>query len=312
MSGSGPPPATPAVSVEPLRPAQREQVLALVGRAAAADGVDPLSEQALLRLTHGTHAAGRSLVGLLGDAVAGYAHVDDAAGPGVTAEVVVDPPHRRRGLGRALVDAVTAGAGAAPVQLWAHGRLPDAARLAAATGMVEDRTLLRMARPLGPGSAELPEPVWPEGIAIEPFRVGRDEQSWLAVNARAFSRLPDQGGWTLDDLSVREGEPWFDPAGFFLAWRGEELLGFHWTKVHDRGPDGRGPVGEVYVVGVDPAAQGLGLGRSLTLLGLHHLQDKGLGEVMLYVDGDNAAAVGLYTSLGFATRDLDIRFTRPR
>ena len=46
------------------------------------------------------------------------------------------------------------------------------------------------------------------------------------------------------------------------------LLGFHWTKVHSA------DLGEVYVVGVDPAAQGRGLGATLTLVGLHHLAER--------------------------------------
>jgi mycothiol synthase len=77
-----------------------------------------------------------------------------------------------------------------------------------------------------------------------------------------------------------------------------------------------GPIGEVYVVGVDPDAQGLGLGRVLTLAGLRHLRAVGQPAVMLYVDESNTAATALYTKLGFTRWSTDAMYrinpqTRP-
>jgi mycothiol synthase len=146
---------------------------------------------------------------------------------------------------------------------------------------------------------------------VEPFRPCRDEAAWLRVNARAFAHHPEQGSWTAEDLRLREQEPWFDPEGFLLAWRGTpgkdgQLLGSHWTKVHPPGDVGGEPVGEVYVLGIDPDAQGMSLGRALTDLGLAHLRARGLGEVLLYVDEDNTAAVRLYESRGFRRFAVDV------
>ena len=84
-----------------------------------------------------------------------------------------------------------------------------------------------------------------------------------------------------------------------------ELAGFHWTKRHDEGDE---PHGEVYVVGVDPAYQGSGLGKALTIVGVQHLQDRGLASVALYVDGVNKAARALYERLGFTVAGLDVQF----
>jgi mycothiol synthase len=148
-------------------------------------------------------------------------------------------------------------------------------------------------------------------VTVQPFRPGRDEDAWLRVNARAFAWHPEQGRMTRGDLELREAEPWFDPEGFLMAWRGDpedggELLGSHWTKVHPPGDVGEDPVGEIYVLGVDPDAQGLRLGRALTDLGLAHLRARGLGQVLLYVEEDNTAAVRLYEGRGFQRFSVDV------
>ncbi|MFC7731654.1 mycothiol synthase [Actinomadura keratinilytica] len=277
------------------------EVAALVAAAEEHDGVGPLSEHARLWLRRAHEGPGRSraLTVTAGGAVVAYAHLDPATGEEqASAELVVHPDHRRRGHGRELLRALRREAGDG-LRVWAHGDLPAAAGLARSEGLARVRALFQMRRP---AADPLPEPRLAEGVRLRTFEPGRDEQDWLRVNARAFASHPEQGAWTLDDVLQREREPWFDPAGFFLAERGGALAGFHWTKIH---PDG---VGEVYVVGVDPAAQGLGLGRALTVAGLRHLRERGVPEIMLYVDEANTAAVRLYESLGFTRHAVDVMY----
>ncbi|GAA0391291.1 mycothiol synthase [Microbispora corallina] len=283
-------------------------VLALVEAAAEADGVRPLNEQAMLRLRYGGDPEARFALLYDGGDLAGFAHLDPAdAVEGPSGELVVHPAHRRRGLGTRLLRAVLEESGGR-LRLWAHGDHPGALRLAGKLGLARARALWRMRRPL---SAPLPAVSLPEGVRLRTFEPGRDEEAWLELNAQAFAAHPEQGSWTTDDLKRREQEPWFDPAGFFLAERDGRLAGFHWTKVHaDGGGDGREPIGEVYVVGVAPGERGGGLGRALTLAGLAHLRSLGLGQVMLYVDEENAAAIRLYEALGFTRWDTDVMYRR--
>jgi mycothiol synthase len=77
-------------------------------------------------------------------------------------------------------------------------------------------------------------------------------------------------------------------------------------EVHPAGDVADEPVGEVHVLGIDPGAQGMSLGRALTDLGLAHLRGRGLGQVMLYVEEDNAAAVRRYESRGFRRFPVDV------
>lgn len=288
---------------ERLDDEQVAAVLALEEAAAGADGVRPLNEHVMLQVRYGADPGARAVLLHADGALAGFAHldpIDPVEGP--SGELVVHPAFRRRGLGRRLLGAALEHSGGR-LRLWAHGDLPGAARLAASAGLDRARSLWQMRRPL---SEPLPEPVIPDGVRLRAFERGRDEEAWLALNARAFATHPEQGAWTMDDLKRREQEPWFDPAGFFLAVRGDALAGFHWTKVHD----GDEPVGEVYVVGVSPDERGTGLGRALTLAGLAHLRSLGLAHVMLYVDEDNVAAVRLYESLGFGRWHTDVMYRR--
>jgi len=241
--------------------------------------------------------------------LAGYGHLDpgDPADPAQepAGELVIRPSARRRGLGRALGTALVAEAGGRQLRLWAHGDLAAATALAAAAGFRRSRALWQMRRPL---AAPLTEPQVPAGVTVRTFVVGLDEDAWVEVNHRAFASHPEQGSWTRADLELREREPWFDPDGFFLAERDQGLAGFHWTKVHG-GQAGSAASGEVYVIGVDPAEQGSGLGRALTLIGLRYLRGEGLPEVMLYVDETNVGAIGLYESLGFEHVATDVMFS---
>lgn len=289
------------------------EVLELVRAADDADGAHPLSEHAVLHLRTGGDPHAVHLLSHHEGELVGYAYVDatDQVG-GATAELAVHPLHRRRGLGRALVTgamAVADRSGAGPLQIWAHGDHPSAAALALSLGFERARVLWQLRRSL---STPVPEPALPTGVSIRPFRPGADDAAWLAVNAAAFADHPEQGRWTSEDLRLRRREPWFDPAGFLLAERDAdgELLGFHWTKIHAgvRGP--ADAIGEVYVLGVAPAAHGTGLGTALTLAGLRHLRARGLGQVMLYVDESNATAVRLYRKLGFASWTAHVCFRR--
>ncbi|WP_260180335.1 mycothiol synthase [Geodermatophilus sabuli] len=291
-------------------------VLALLRAATAADGVRPLSEDAELRLQHGGPAGGRDVLARTPDGeLAGYARFEGGDGTGdAEAEFVVAPGARRQGVGRCLLTRLEELAGDRPLRVWAHGDLPGSAELATGRGYTRARVLLQMRRDLA-GVDPDPRPALPDGVRVHTFRPGHDEGAWLRVNARAFASHPEQGSWTREDLRLREAEPWFDPAGFFLAWRGDRddrgtLLGSHWTKVHPPGDEGPEAVGEVYVLGIDPDAQGLGLGRALTDLGLAHLRARGLGQVLLYVDEDNTAAVTLYERSGFTRHAVDVSWRR--
>jgi mycothiol synthase len=269
--------------------------------AAHSDDHRPLGEHKWLDLVQGGRSGFSGFVarGAASRRIVGYAHL--SRGPTSWAiEFVVHPAFREPGdpiateLVRAALGEI-AREGGGHVHLWVAKPSPDHDAVAAATGLRRGRDLLQMRRAL-PVEDHVAPP-----LAVRAFRSGEDEDRWLEVNNRAFGSHPEQGAWDLETMKEREREPWFDPAGFLLYEEEGRLAGSCWTKVHAEEP----PIGEIYVIAVDPAFQGRGLGRALVLAGLEHLAGLGIAQAMLYVDGSNEAAVGLYRALGFEVDHVD-------
>ncbi len=262
-----------------------ELVEQVAAAAEAADGVAPLDEATWLWLRSGAWPEERD------DPSDDPLDIVRPTGfllrRGDELHLVIHPEHRGQGWGAAALASVEG-----PAQAWAHGGHPGAAKLAQRFDFerVRDLWVMRrsMAEPLPQASA----------TTIRSYR-DSDRDELLRVNAEAFAAHPEQGAMDEENLAARMAEPWFDPSGLLIAAEGERMLGFHWTKQHS--PD----LGEVYVVGIDPAAQGRGLGRALTLAGLHHLAGLGVSEVELYVESDNAPALATYSRLGFTHADAD-------
>jgi mycothiol synthase len=278
-------------------PSALDRVREIVTDATEADGVAPVNEEFLLSLSGG--AEGSRLAIERGGSGFAMATGDELV-------VVVRAAARGEGLGRALASALVSPSPDRPWSAWAHGDLPAARRLLTGLGFEPVRVLLRMGRDLaGVETAADRSPQPPPGVVIRSFRVGEDEERFLAANAAAFAEHPEQGALDLAGLRARMATSWFDPDGLLLAEDGTgELLGFHWTKRVSPS------VGEVYVLGLVPASRGRGLAGVLLSRGLSYLHRTGAREVELYVDEDNSAAVRLYEGLGFIELDRDVRYVR--
>ena len=188
-------------------------------------------------------------------------------------------------------------AGGQSVRFWVFR--PSLAGLLQDFGFRQDRELrqLRCHLPIASSSDTI------EGIEMKSFVPELDQAAWLDVNNRAFAGHPENGAWTKEVLADRQQQEWFDPAGFLMAWDGDQLAGFCWTKVHNGG------IGEIYVIAVSPDHQGRGLGKSLAIAGLAYLHGvRGCSLGMLYVDAANVKALSLYEGLGFWVDHIDRSF----
>ena len=301
--------------IDRLDPQKLEAVLSLIAAASDRDGVPPVAEHVLLHLRHGGDKDDRHFIAEESGTVVGYAHLDltdQVEGP--SAELVVHPEYRNRGIGRSLIEELRRVAGDS-LRLWSHGDLESARTIANSAGFSRTRTVIQMRRSLTD-----PIPEFDKKIEIRHFLPGIDEAEWIALNNRSFIDHPEQSNWNQRDLAIRQKESWFDERGFLIAERNGEMAGFCWTKVHggtthQHSPTDplhdHDPIGEIYIMGVDPAHQGHGIGRAVTIAGLKHLRYEGIFSAMLYVDAENESAIKLYSSLGFTEwgRDVLYRYT---
>jgi mycothiol synthase len=277
----------------------------LLDAAAGVDGRRPLSDHLHLDLVNGGSPGFAALMVTEPGRAQPVAYGQLSAGNDVRLlELVVDPAHRAQlaEIATELLAAarqVVASDGGGTIVWWVSEPSDAELALASRAGMREQRRLLQMRRPL------------PTGMAVEiptrAFRPGDDDEEWLRVNNRAFAEHHEQGGWTSETLRTRQAEPWFDADGFRIHERDGRMAGFCWTKIHSAELD-HDPLGEIYVIAVDPDFHGLGLGRQLTLAGLDSLAERGIRHGMLFVDADNRTAVPMYERLGFVVHATDVAF----
>lgn len=300
-------------NLDHLNAGEQEGVLALISAATEQDGIPPIAEHIVLHLRHGGDKDDRHLIVLEEGEIVGYAHIDltDKVA-GSSAELVIHPRLRGKGLGRALLEEICS---ITSPRLWAHGDLPSAQKLAKDYGLVRARTVIQMRR-----SLNQPLPMLGNDLKLRSFLPGLDDEAWLALNNRAFAGHPEQGGWTMENLHQRMSESWFDPQGFFIATipaeTGEKLIAFCWTKIHGahthshdgQEEHGHDPIGEIYAMGVDPSYHHKKIGRTITVAGLTHLRRQGLMSAMLYVDAENSNAIKLYKDLGFSEWGRDVMY----
>ena len=294
-----------------LSKSQQESVLSLIKAAHDFDGTPAIAEHVLLHLRHGGDKSDSHIVFESNNQVIAYAHLDTTdlvAGPSV--EAVVHPNYRGKGLGSLVLKEAIKVCGD-KTRIWSHGDLPAAKVIAEFLKLERFWSNLLMSKSLGgiqPVTSNYP---------FRTFIPDFDNQAFLSLNNKVFANYPDQGGWSEDDLKVRLNEDWFEKEGFFVAEDKGELIGFCWTKIHgahthshegNEADHGHEAIGEIYVLAVDPAYKGKGIGKDLTTTGLNYLKYQGLSSAMLYVGVENKAALNLYTSLGFSDFGSDVMY----
>ena len=219
-------------------------------------------------------------------------HVEEPIARGVL-ECGVRPEARRRGVGRALVDAASEHARGLGLHVL-DADVPEgdeaAARLFEGAGfaVVRRHLHLRIERIAPPPQREAP------GRVVRPLR-REDVPALTDVQNAAFT-----GSWgycpnTPDQLDYRIYElPLDHPDDLVVVEEEGRMVGYCWSERR-----GRGEPGVVGMVGVLPEAQGRGVGWAATAAALRGLAEADARPIDITVDEANEPAVRLYRSLGF-------------
>lgn len=207
---------------------------------------------------------------------------------------VVDPAHRGRGLGTALVRRAidrAREAGAARLHYAALADDADAPRLFEAHGLREVRRFYDMAIELeGPP----PSPSLPDGLVLDRFRGPEEAQAFHHALDEAFQDHWEHHGRSWEEWWERQTSmPDHDPTLWFVVRDAGEIAA---TARNDPHRNGGGWVG---ALGVRRAWRGRGLAKALLLHTFGEFHRRGVNRVSLGVDAENpSGATHLYERVG--------------
>ena len=232
----------------------------------------------------------------------------------------VDPDHRGRGVGRALLAgaqaalAVVRDAAADPpgttagIHCWVFARNASAIGLVAASGYRHLRYVVEMTRPL----EDLPEIDLPAGLTSRPVR----PDDCLAIARAMDAAMRDHRGWPdwtdeqllemLDHPTRGQHDIWR------IAWDGDRVVGgvLGYIDAQENAVMGRR---RGYTEGIFTVREwrGRGVASALIARNLHLLRERGMTEAALSVDTENpTGALGLYQRHGFREQDRLIIFRK--
>lgn len=256
----------------------------------------PLSEHKRLRLDGGDDAVVGAWADTAGLAVVSVAARHEGDRPHWALEVALRADARLVDLEDAAIAVAAATVPGSEHSLWAHraGQIEAAERL----GYTPIRSVVRM-------EGALPPPQHTDRATIGSAGPD-DDAAIIVVHNRAFAGHPEASGLTPERLVELRAAPWFDPEGLVVARRNGEVVGYCLTKLHANGD------GEVYFLAVDPALRGHRIGEALAAAGYGRLADRGATRAMLWVDGDNSAAIALYRRIGLEATVRNVELSSPR
>jgi mycothiol synthase len=173
------------------------------------------------------------------------------------------------------------------IEHWSGPRPDGAAALLSAAGFVHARTTWQLRREI---TGPLPEPRWPDGVALRPFEPARDaHEAWQLISTSFAgtygSHLRPYDEWAL--FALAEGRD------LLCAVERGTMIGV--AVFGTRSGDGN-----VAQLAVLPAERGRGVATALLHESFRHDAAAGREATTLAVDGENTAARRIYERAGMS------------
>lgn len=168
-------------------------------------------------------------------------------------------------------------------------------------GLRPSRVLLSILRPT---LDDLNPAEFRPGIAVRPYRVGRDDEAWVRAFNEAFAdHWGGFMGMSMPMWTRYVRRSWFKPEMSLVAWDGSEIAGFGHFVINDEQNALAGTKRSLMrYIGVRPRWRGIKLGVALTRAGLIESRARGMDSCASGVDSENVTgAHHIYEREGFVT-----------
>ena len=222
----------------------------------------------------------------------------------------VHPEHRRRGLAKELLSFAMHRAKELQAKV-AHVNIPEDSVVAKS---VLSRLGFEYVRRFLELRLDISKVPWqdtdPAALGCRHLQRG-EEDKLTQIQNRSFAGIWGYNPNTVEAITYRINLSNCSPEDVVLTLDREKVIGYCWTEITYEVEAGIGKrKGRIFMLGVEPDYQGMGVGKRVLLAGLAQLKSKGLRVAELTVDSENKAACALYQSVGFEVRTSSLWYEK--
>ena len=268
------------------------EAMELANRVALSDGTPELRRKVQWLVERSTfHREVHLITSTSGGHLLGALLLDPSESPvGYSAELFVDVPYRRQGIGTELIAKTKSFQNIESFRLWNHGHTLSGAAFAVAQGFPIYQQLVIMEIDIGDTVHSPLIQAATNGYQLVPLNRLVGSSNWKNVLNTAYPKYSDY-------CEIISQSSWFDPELCLLALNPNDHMTLGLMIGRRASRDGV-PAVELHAMAVDPKFRGRGIASALVSGAVSRWLSEKSRRVFSYVDKTNAAAVLAHTRAG--------------